>query len=85
MISQQQFIPYTKKDYLALDLAKELGDPENMAFYIKCSRKYPESILRQALAVALKMPAYKIKKSRGALFNYLVHKYAHESSENISD
>lgn len=80
MQNQTSFNPHTRRDYIALELANELNDTDNLAFYIKCTRKYPETILRKALSMALKMPAYKIKKSRGALFNYLVHKYAHESN-----
>jgi hypothetical protein len=69
-----------KSTELAMDIATALGDHKNLALYISYSRRYPVSLLRRVLGEVKEIPSEKIKKSRGALFNYLVQKYAKETS-----
>lgn len=71
---------HSKSTELAMDIATALGDHKNLALYISYSRRYPESLLRRVLGEVKEIPSEKIKKSRGALFNYLVQKYAKETS-----
>ena len=71
----KQHNPRTKEELLAWDLASALNDMEGIPLYLSYARKYPEQFLRGVLAVALNIPVAKIKKSRGALFNYLVQKH----------
>jgi len=75
----------SKSTELAMDIATALGDHKNLALYISYSRKYPIWLLRKVLGEVKEIPSEKIKKSRGALFNYLVQKYAKEDSQNLSD
>ena len=70
----------SKSTELAMDIASALGDHKNLALYISYSRRYPVWLLRKVLGEVKEIPAEKIKKSRGALFNYLVQKYAKETS-----
>jgi len=70
------FKPKTKKELLALDLAEELNDRKNLSLYLRCAEKYPESFLRKVLSEVKEIPAERIKKSKAALFCYLVKKYA---------
>ncbi len=83
--SFKEFEPRNRKERLALDLAKALNDPKGLALYISYSNKYPENLLRKTLGVVNKIPDEKIKKSRGALFNYLIQKHAQKTSQNLSD
>lgn len=76
----ENFIPHTPQELLAVDLARGLDDSENLAFYLHCTKHYPEPILRSLFSKVKNVPAEKIKKSRGALFNYLIQKYAKPSS-----
>jgi hypothetical protein len=68
-----------------LDLAEALEDRKNLPFYLWLSRKYPESLLRQILGEVKEIPLEKIHKSRAALFNYLLTKYARRAFKNPGD
>lgn len=79
------FQPKNQAELLALDLAKELDDPPGLPLYLSYAKKYPASLLRQALGVVKEIPSQKVKKSRGALFNYLVQKYAQKTRNHSRD
>jgi hypothetical protein len=76
----KNFKPQSKQELLALDLARALGDLPNLACYILLARKYPEYLIRKTLAVVKAVPPQKIRKSRGALFNYLIKKYGNHQA-----
>jgi biotin operon repressor len=78
----KKFKPKTREELLALDLAKALNDRKGLSLYLSYSKKYPESFLRKVLGEVKEIPDRKIKKSRGALFNYLIQKYVKETSKN---
>ena len=73
-------IPLTKEEILAGDLAEGLNDKENLRFYLWASRKYPEGLLRKTYSHVKQIPEKKIRKSKGALFNYLIQKYDKNNS-----
>jgi DNA-binding transcriptional MocR family regulator len=77
-MTKKDSFPTTRLELLAYDITKALNDPGNMALYLSYARKYPESYLRQILSEVKLTPAHKIKKSRSALFMYLVHLHAHK-------
>jgi len=70
------FKPKTREELLALDLADALNDTKSLSIYLSYARRYPESLLRRALGEVKEVPLEQIKKSRAALFNYIIHKYA---------
>jgi len=70
----EEFKPRTREELLAVDLAKALDDYKGLSLYISFAKKYPESLLRKILGQVKEIPQEKIKKSRGALFNYLVQR-----------
>jgi hypothetical protein len=72
----------TKEELLAVDLAEGLDDRANLRFYLSVCRKYPESFLRRIYSEVKEVPLKKIKKSKGALFNYLVQKYDKSGKDN---
>jgi hypothetical protein len=74
------FKPKNEKELLAWDIANNLDDHINLPCYISYANKYPASLLRKILGDVLEVPSVRIRKSRGALFNHLVQKYAKENS-----
>ena len=70
------FKPKTRKELLAVDLARELNDEKSFPLYLYYAKKYPESVIRRVLGEVKETPPERIKKSRAALFNYLIKKYA---------
>lgn len=68
----------TAGDNLAQEIAAKLDDEENLALYQKYCQKYPKDIILQSYRLALNTPLDRIKKSRGALFTYLVLKTVKE-------
>jgi biotin operon repressor len=75
----EEFQPQTREELLASDIAFGLKDFKNMFRFIDLAKKYPESLLRRVLTEAREIPDNKIKKSRTALFNYLLREYATKS------
>ena len=80
--ASKEFIPKTREELLAFDIAKELNDLKALPLYVSYAKKYPESLLRKTLGEVKEIPLKKIKKSRGALFNYLIKKYAQKTFKN---
>ena len=58
---------------LANELAETLKDREALQFYLTLTRKYQESHLRQILAKVMSIDEKQIRKTRGALFTFLVN------------
>lgn len=58
---------------VAYELASTLNDTESLKIYEEFTDKYAESFLRKVLAKVMSIPDRKIKKTRGALFTYLVN------------
>ena len=81
----KSFRPRSRQELLALDLAEALNDYKNLALYLFYSKKYPESFLRKVLGEVKEIPAEKIKKSKGALFSYLIKKYDKKTYKNFGD
>ena len=74
----------TKEELLAKDLAEGLDDKANLGFYLSVSRRYPEDFLRKIYSQVKEIPLSKIKKSKGALFNYLVQKYEKRGKNHLN-
>lgn len=74
--------PEKRAQSLAQTLAVSLNDISALDKYLACCRKYPERLIYKAIGTAKATPAEKIKKSRAALFFYLVKKYAHHTHYN---
>lgn len=69
----------------AQEIALSLNDPESLPLYKLYVQKYPESLLREILDEVLQVPIERIKKSRGALFTYLLKKHVHYRYNNHRD
>lgn len=60
-------------DPLAAELARDMGDTKSLPYYQKMVREVPASILLRVRGEVLEEP--KIKRSKGAMFAYLVKKH----------
>jgi hypothetical protein len=69
---EPNFRPATTQQALAVELATTLGDTRNFACYLSLTKRFQEAYLRQALGLVMQVPKERIRKSRGALFVYLV-------------
>lgn len=67
---------------LAYEIANALNDREALPLYLSFTRKYQESFLRKILTRVMSVPAEKIKRTRGALFTYLVNEHGNNHSRN---
>ncbi len=80
--ASKEFKPKTRKEILAMDLARGLSDSKSFPFYLKFAREHPESLLRKLLGHVKEISPEKIKKSRAALFNHLIQQYAKGNFKN---
>ena len=79
-ITSKEGKPKTREELLAMDLAQALNDKKSFSLYLSYAKRYPETLLRGILGEANEVPSEKIRKGRAALFNYLVQKYAKQTS-----
>lgn len=70
---------------LANYIANLLNEPTYQAAFESICRLYPQNIIQKALMETKEIPSEKIKKSRGALFLYLVKKYAQQEKSPIGN
>ncbi len=59
---------------LANEIASTLHDEHSLPLHLQFVRRYTESFLRRMLEQALAVPKDKLRKSRAALYVYLVSK-----------
>lgn len=69
------FRPRTREELLAADLAHGFQDSRNVSRYLQYAHRYPEPFLRRLLSEVRAVPEAKIKRSRAALFTYLLNHY----------
>ncbi len=65
---------------LANEIASTLKDWDALPLYLGYTRKYQESFLRRLLAKVMSIDENKIKRSRGALFTFLVNQQRNNDS-----
>jgi len=73
-----EFKPSNYTDKLALEVATALGEPKKIPLYRMVCENRSEEIVRRALTGALSTPKDKVKKTRSAIFFFLLNKYANE-------
>lgn len=61
-----------RAELLVRDLAAGLDDPGHLSRYRRHVQRFPESLLRRLLSEARATPARQIKRSKAALFEYLL-------------
>ena len=75
------FKPDAGRDELAHQIAKTFGDEVHLPMYHFFTRKYGEELVTKAFEEAKSVPSEKIKKSRPALFIFLLRKYAKQKED----
>lgn len=74
--------PYMNHDVdpHALKLAKEiaytLNDMDSLALHIQYAQRYQEAFLRKTLAKVMSIDERKIKRSRAALYTFLINQHS---------
>ena len=63
-------------------LARSLGEKRDTDALEEAIASYPDETLRRALAGTLAVPQQEIRRSRTALFLYLLKRHAHEAPNN---
>ncbi len=61
------------------ELAKRIGNGESLSYYRSVCERYPQEVIARALSDAEATPPERIRKSKGALFTFLVKKYDQEN------
>jgi len=70
------FEPKTKADYLALKIARAFNEESKLPLYRVLCENFNDQVVKKAFDDVMNVPEEKIKKSRAALFAYLLKKYA---------
>lgn len=64
---------YTQQEIkLANEIASTLDDMDSVQLHLMYAATYQETYLRKVLAKVMAIPEHKIKKTRGALFTFLI-------------
>lgn len=82
MMTHPHFKPESREELLALDLSEALNDHDGFPYYLTVAQKYPESHIRRVLRQVCEVPPERIRTSRGALFNWLIHRYGQHQDIN---
>lgn len=83
-LSVDNWKPKTKRDHLAFMIAKAFNDPDQVNLYRNYCKKYPLTVIFKAFSEAKSFPEERIKKSRAAIFFYLLKTYAHQANQDSS-
>jgi hypothetical protein len=70
--------------YLAFTIAETFNDLGRIKLYLNYCKKYPLALIQRAFAEAKSFPEERIKKSRAAIFFYLLKTYAHQANQDSS-
>ena len=71
-----------QEEVLARELSLGLDDAINLKYYQSVTKKYPERVLRDIYNHVRLIPQCQIKKSKGALFNYLLKQHVQSNHRN---
>ncbi|MEP0826930.1 MAG: hypothetical protein HRF51_00270 [bacterium] len=77
-MSQQQpipFLPKSESDALALEIAKAFGDEVSLPLYRRTCLTHERTAIYKAYHEALKIPSYRLRKPRRAIFLHILKKY----------
>lgn len=75
----------TTPEKLAQEIAYALNDHEALPFYETVTKKYSEVFLRKILMRVLSVPDHKIRRTRGALFTYLISQHDYQGNHQARD
>ena len=61
-------------------VATKLNDLDSLDYHLQNARQFTESFQREILEQVLSVPEHKIKKSRAALYTYLISKHGRNTN-----
>jgi hypothetical protein len=67
----------TREGMVARELAEGLNDRKSIRYYFSMALEHSEQFLREIYRKVQQTPENNIRKSKGALFAYLIKKYEH--------
>jgi hypothetical protein len=73
------FVPRNEREELALEVARALHEEHRLPIYLELCKTHSIEAIRRSLEEVKRVPESKIRKSKAALFTYLLKKYAKES------
>lgn len=76
------FQPKNRRDYLAYTIAKTFNEIDQIKQYINCCKRYSSQVIHRAFSEAKATDQSSIKRSRAALFFYLVKLYGEQSTNH---
>lgn len=77
----QDYDPHERK--LANEIADTLKDRDSITMHLMYVRKYQEEFLRRILNKVMALPENKIRKSRAALYTFLINQgHSHGDSRH---
>ena len=72
--------PPRQRFFTVAKLQRALGDQGNAEAFEAALREHPDTVIRRALAGALAVPENQIRRSRTALFLFLLKRYTHATT-----
>lgn len=81
----KQKMNQSEETQFAYELAEALNDREAIQMYLSYVHRFSEALLREILVKVLSVPENKIRKTRGALFNYLIQQHAAKTKYHPRD
>jgi len=77
-----QYFSGIREGLLAKEIAEGLNDMKSIRYYFSIALEYSERYIREIYRKVKETPEHKIKRSRGALFTYLIRKYEHLDTDD---
>ncbi|MBI5037730.1 MAG: hypothetical protein HZC01_03465 [Candidatus Kerfeldbacteria bacterium] len=72
------FVPRNEREELALEVARTLREEHRLPIYLELCKTHSVEAIRRSLDEVKRVPESKIRKSKAALFTYLLKKHAQE-------
>lgn len=70
------FLPRNPADALAFDIARSFGDMAHLSLYRQVCGTHDRSVVYRAFREAMEVPAEQVRKSRRAIFFFILRSYA---------
>ena len=80
---QEKFQPQNPDELLAFEIASAFKDMGHLSLYLKFCQRYEHNVLLTIFGEVKETDDTKIRKSKGALFTYLVNQHAKRNPEII--
>lgn len=74
------FIPKTSADALALEIARAFGDELRLPLYRQVCAAHNRFVVYRAYRETMAVPAHQVKRSRRAIFFFILHAYDHRTT-----